>query len=96
MREMIDKKCPSLSVGTQCRLPSISRSSFYYELMVETVMNFDFMVVIVKQFLETPFYGIQQTTWHLRNGGAYRELQAHSSIDAAQALDPDLSEARYQ
>ena len=37
--------------------------------MGETVMNFDLMVVIVKQFLETPFYGIQQMTWHLRNGG---------------------------
>ena len=66
---MIVKNHPSLSVGTQCRLLSISRSSFYYELMGETAMNLDLMVVIDKQFLETPFYGVQQMTWHLQNSG---------------------------
>ena len=66
---MIDKKHPSLSVGMQCSLLLISRSSFYYELMGETAMNLDLMVVIDKQFLETPFYGVQQMTWHLRNEG---------------------------
>ena len=48
-------RVPSLSVGTQCRLLSIARSSFYYELMGETAMNLDLMAVIDKQFLETPF-----------------------------------------
>ena len=66
---MIVKNHPSLSVGAQCRLLSISRSSFYYELMGETAMNLDLMAVIDKQFLETPFYGVQQMTWHLQNGG---------------------------
>jgi len=32
-------------------------------------MNFDLMVVIDKQFLETPLYGVEQMTWHLRNEG---------------------------
>ena len=59
---MIDKNHPSLSVEAQCRLLSISRSSFYYELMGETAMNLDLMVKIDKQFLETPFYGVQQMT----------------------------------
>ncbi|MFG6543545.1 IS3 family transposase [Sulfitobacter sp. M22298] len=68
-RGMIEKNHPSLSVGAQCRLLSIPRSSFYYELMGETAMNLDLMVVIDKQFLETPFYGVQQMTWHLRNEG---------------------------
>jgi putative transposase len=66
---MIDKNHPSLSVGAQCRLLSISRSSLYYELMGETAMNLDLMVKIDKQFLETPFYGVQQMTWHLQNEG---------------------------
>jgi hypothetical protein len=39
---MIEKNHPSLSDGTQCRLLSRSRSSFY---------------------------GAQQMTWHLQNGG---------------------------
>jgi putative transposase len=51
---MIEKNHSSLSVGAQCRLLSISRSSFYYELMGETAMNLDLMVMIDKQFLETP------------------------------------------
>jgi hypothetical protein len=56
---MIVKNHPSLSVGAQCRLLSISRSSFYYELMGETAMNLDLMVVIDKQFLVSysPIFG---------------------------------------
>ena len=63
---MIEKNHPSLSVGAQCRLLSISRSSFYYELMGETAINLDLMVLIDKQFLETPFYGVRHMTWHLQ------------------------------
>ena len=66
---MIERSHPTLSVGAQCRLLSISRSSFYYELMGETAMNLDLMVKIDKQFLETPFYGVRQMTWHLQNEG---------------------------
>lgn len=46
---------------------SMSRSSFYYESQVESEMNLDLMRLIDKQFLETPFYGVRQMTWHLRN-----------------------------
>ena len=45
---MIERTPPELSVGAQCRLLSISRSSFYYELMGETAMNLDLMVMIDK------------------------------------------------
>jgi putative transposase len=45
---MIEKHHPSLPVGAQCRLLSISRSSFYYELMGEMAMNLDLMVMIDK------------------------------------------------
>ena len=43
---MIEKNHSSLSVGAQCHLLSISRSSFYDEPMGETAMNLDLMVVI--------------------------------------------------
>jgi len=68
----VGKQCallPGLSVGKQCALLSISRSSFYYEPKGESEMNLDLMRVIDKQFLETPFYGVRQMTWHLRNEG---------------------------
>lgn len=66
---MIERNHPKLSVGAQCRLLSISRSSFYYEPQGETAMNLDLMLLIDKQFLETPFYGVRQMTWHFQNEG---------------------------
>ena len=66
---MIERAHPKLSVGAQCRLLSISRSSFYYAPQGETAMNLDLMLLIDKQFLDTPFYGVRQMTWHLQNEG---------------------------
>ncbi len=66
---MIEPTTPSLSVGKQCRLLSISRSSFYYEAKGESELNLDLIRQIDEQFLETPFYGVRQMTWHLRNEG---------------------------
>ncbi|MFZ1772569.1 MAG: DDE-type integrase/transposase/recombinase [Rhizobiaceae bacterium] len=66
---MIEKNHPSLSVVAQCRLLSISQSSFNYEPQGETAMNLDLMLMIEKQFLDTPFYGVRQMTWHLQNEG---------------------------
>jgi putative transposase len=64
---MIVPNLPGLSVGKQCKLLSISRSSLYYEPKGESELNLDLMRLIDKQFLETPFYGVRQMTWHLRN-----------------------------
>ena len=66
---MIERNHPKLSVGAQCRLLSISRSSFYYEPQGETAVNLALMRLIDQQFLETPFYGVRQMTWHLQNEG---------------------------
>ena len=32
-------------------------------------MNLDLMLKVDKQFLDTPFYGVRQMTWHLQNEG---------------------------
>ena len=66
---MIERTHPKLSVGAQCQLLSISRSSFYYAPQGETAMNLDLMLKVDKQFLDTPFYGVRQMTWHLQNEG---------------------------
>jgi putative transposase len=66
---MIEPDHPALPIGMQCRLLSISRSSFYYEPQGESELNLALMLLIDKQFLETPFYGVQQMAWHLRNQG---------------------------
>jgi transposase InsO family protein len=66
---MIEPDHPDLSISMQCRLLSISRSSFYYSPLGETDTNLGLMRVIDKQFLDTPFYGVRQMTRHLRNEG---------------------------
>ncbi len=66
---MVKKDHPRLSIAKQCRLLSISRSSFYYEPKGETTQNLVLMHLIDEQFLETPFYGVRQMTWHLRAQG---------------------------
>ena len=68
-RGMIEQGHPALSIGVQCRLLSISRSSFYHEPSGETEVNLALMQLIDRQFLDTPFYGVRQMTWHLQNEG---------------------------
>ncbi|WP_370399040.1 IS3 family transposase [Sulfitobacter sp. JB4-11] len=64
---MIEPDLPGLSVGKPCASRSISRLSFYHEPTGESQIYLDLMRVIDKQFLETPFHGVRQMTWHLRN-----------------------------
>jgi putative transposase len=46
-----------------------SRSSFSDEAKGETGLNLGLMRRTDEQFLETPFYGVRQMTWHLRAEG---------------------------
>jgi len=66
---MIRPDHPDLSIVRQCRLASISRSSYYHEGRGESLENLALMAEIDHQFLETPFYGARQMTWHLRAVG---------------------------
>ncbi len=66
---MVEPGNTNLSIGKQCKLLSISRSSFYYMPKGETAMNLMLMRQIDEQFLETLFFGVRQMTWHLRNEG---------------------------
>ncbi|MEM6609268.1 MAG: IS3 family transposase [Pseudomonadota bacterium] len=66
---MVERDNPKLSIGMQCKLLSISRSSFYYQPKGETALNLMLMRQIDEQCLETPVFGVRQMTWHLRNDG---------------------------
>jgi putative transposase len=66
---MVEKGHPHPSVVAQCRLLSIPRSMFYHRPAGETAGNLALMRMIDRQFMETPFSGVQQMTWHLRNEG---------------------------
>lgn len=66
---MIERTHPGLSVRVQCRQLSISRSSFYHAPKGETAVHLDLMLLIDRQVLETPFFGLRQMTWPLQNEG---------------------------
>ena len=66
---MIERDHPKLAIVKQCGLLSISRSSYYHDSKGESAENLAFMVEIDRQFLEAPFYGVRQMTWHLRSKG---------------------------
>ncbi len=66
---MVDSEYPKLSIGRQCELLQISRSSYYYNPKGESELNLKLMRLIDKQFLDTPFYGSRQMARHLRRQG---------------------------
>lgn len=66
---MVESTHPRLSVVRQCLLLGISRSSFYYEAIGESVFNLELMRIIDEQFLETPYFGSRQMARWLRRRG---------------------------
>ena len=68
---MINSNSKTLSIAKQCKLLSISRSGWYYEVKPENDENLKLMRLIDKQFLETPYYGSRQMTRHLQRQGYF-------------------------
>ena len=66
---MVSKYHDQLSVRSQCKLLSLTRSHLYYTPKGESVDNLKFMRIIDKQFLQTPWYGSRQMArWLQRQG----------------------------
>ncbi|MEK7329899.1 MAG: IS3 family transposase [Candidatus Eisenbacteria bacterium] len=68
-RAMVDRQHPSLSVVRQCRLLDISRSSVYYRSSEATQEGLDYMKLMDRQYLATPFYGSRRFSVWLREKG---------------------------
>ena len=68
-KEIVEPEHPGLSITKQCNLLQLSRSSWYYEALGESVLNLELMRLIDEQFLETPYYGARQMARHLRRLG---------------------------
>jgi putative transposase len=66
---MIEPAHARLSISAQCRLLSISRSSYYYAPVPETEDTLALMRVIDAAFLDMPWYGSRQMVRHLRRIG---------------------------
>ncbi len=92
-KAMIAPDRPDLSLSRQCRLLSISRSSFYYAPRGESPENLALMRRIDKLFLRYPFYGGRQMARQLRREG-HRRPPPGSPPDAADGPGGDLSGAK--
>ncbi len=68
-KAMIARDRPDLSLSRQCRLLSISRSSYYYAAKGESPANLALMRRIDELFLKYPFYGSRQMVRQLRRDG---------------------------
>jgi putative transposase len=68
-KAMITRERPDLSLSRQCRLLSISRSSFYYTPKRQSPENLALMRRIDELFLKYPFYGSRQMARQLRREG---------------------------
>ena len=68
-RSKIEPAHQDLSIAMQCRLLSISRSSYYYTPVPESDETLALMTVIDETFMECPWYGSRQMARHLRRLG---------------------------
>ena len=68
-KSMITRDHPGLSLSRQCRLLSISRSSYYYQIKGESAENLALMRRIDELFMKYPFYGSRQMAHQLRREG---------------------------
>lgn len=66
---MVEPCHDRLSITSQCRLLSISRSGWYYDSKGECPLNLKLMRLIDEQFLSTPYYGSRQMARYLRRQG---------------------------
>ncbi len=57
------------SVSRQCTLPGLSKSTYYYTPVGESEENLYYMRLMDEQYLLTPYYGVGQMVYHLRNLG---------------------------
>ncbi len=78
---MIERNHKELPIVRQCDLLPVSRSSYYHTPKGESAANLNLMAEIDRQFLDTPFYGVQQMTWRLRAKGDKR-VCTPSLVDA--------------
>ena len=63
----MDRRHPSLSVASQCRLLGISRSGLYYQPKGISEEALTLMKLIDRQYLATPFYGSRKIAAWLKS-----------------------------
>lgn len=87
-RGMIEAVNRDLPITAQCRLLSISRSSFYYTPQPEPEETLALMAMIDAAFLEMPWYGSRQMVRHLGRVGQHVGRRRVRRLMAKMGLSP--------
>ena len=95
-KAMMRRDHPALSLSRQCKVLSISRSSFYYAPKGESPENLALMRRIDELFLKYPFYGGRQMVRQLRRGRRLRRPSSCAAPDASHGPGSHLSGAANQ
>lgn len=66
---MIEPEYAPISIGRQCELVGLARSSYYYQAAGESEDNVQLMRLLDEQYTRTPFYGIKHMAAWLRTQG---------------------------
>lgn len=66
---LIEPANKQISIGRQCELLGLSRSTYYYEPCPESQENLELMRLLDKQYMDTPYYGIRRMRWFLGQKG---------------------------
>ena len=93
---MIEPAHQRLSIAAQCRLLSISRSSYYYARVPETEVTLALMRRIDATFLDCPWYGSRQMVRHLRRNGHDVGRRRVRRLMAKMGLVADLPAAAHE
>ena len=59
-RSLVEADNDRVSIVSQCDLLGLHRSGVYYNPVPETQENLDIMLILDKQYFETPFYGVER------------------------------------
>ena len=98
---MIEPENKKLSISRQCQLLGLSRSTYYSENKGESEENLAIMRELDKQYLDTPFYGVERMWAYLRsiehfvNIKRVRRLLRKMGLEAIYPK-PNLSRANKQ
>jgi putative transposase len=87
-RVLVEPAHQRLPISAQCRLLSISRSSYYYAPASETEETLSLMRVIDAAFLDMPWYGSRQMVRHLRRAGHNAGRRRVRRLMAKMGLSP--------
>jgi putative transposase len=76
LRRLIDEDHAELSIGRQCELLGLARSSKYYQCVKDTTEDLKLMRLMDEWHLRWPFYGSRRLTWLLQKDG-YKVNRKH-------------------